>query len=93
MNDKIFQDAMKGIPRVRVVDEAGRTVIANAYYWAVPATTHCFKQDYERYGYRLIEGVVTFDTSDWGLPNRPRFVKVTPPYRIEIMEDASLEKA
>lgn len=87
MNDKRFQNAMNGIPRVRVVDGAGRAIIENAYYWAIPATTFCFKQDYERHGYRLIEGVVTFDHSDWGLPNRPRFVRVTPPHKIEIMED------
>lgn len=35
MNDKRFMNAMKGIPRVRVVDEAGRTVIENAYYRTV----------------------------------------------------------
>ena len=87
MNDKILQNAMKGIPRVRVVDESGNIVIDNAYYWAIPETTFCFKQDYESHGYKVFEGVVTFDKSDWGLPNRPRFVKVTPPYRIEIVKD------
>jgi len=87
MTDKIFQNALKGVPRVRVVDENGNVVCDNAYYWAIPRTIYCFKEDYEHHGYQIVEGVVTFDHGDCGLPNRPRFMNVTPPHRIELMPE------
>lgn len=86
MSDVRFKNALAGVPRVNVVGPDGRIVFAGCYYWAVPATTYCFKEDYEKDGHKLIEGVVTFEAGDCGVPNRPRFIKVTPPHRIVVAE-------
>lgn len=86
----LLKNALPSIPMVKVVDESGKTV-AEGYYWAIPATSHCFCSDYERDGYRIVEGVVTYVPGDWGLPNTPRFIEVTPPHRIVPINDPAYE--
>lgn len=80
-NNPLFKNALPNIPRVKLVDGINK-VIAEGYYWAIPETSYCFAQDYERDGYKIVEGIVTYDPGDWGLPNTPRFIKVTPPHKL-----------
>lgn len=86
MKDTLFKNALAGVPRVRLVDANGKE-LERGYYWAIPATSYCFREDYERRGYEVIEGIVTYTTTDWGLPNEPRFLKVTPPHRLELIPE------
>lgn len=81
------------IPKVRVVDEAGR-ICCEGYYIAYP----------ERMGYPLIERgekpdeiplvelVAVVEYGDWGLNNQLRLMRVTPPHRIEIIGSAVAAK-
>lgn len=90
MSDIAYHGALKGVPRVRVLDGNGSEV-CRGYYFAIPRTTYAFKQDYDAHiasGDRMIlDGVVTHEMSDWGLPNRIRVFEVTPPHRIELLAD------
>ena len=77
--------AMPGIPMVRVLDpETGREIV-RGWYAAYPETTYCCAEDYERNPPRLVEGVVCWQMTDWGLPNHIGFWQVTAPHRIEII--------
>lgn len=89
MKRNLYAKALKGIPRVRLVDGDGKELY-RGYYFAYP--------EYQGYpvianGEKpkeipLVEGIVTYFPGDWGLSNTPRFFKVTPPYRLElILED------
>lgn len=76
------------IPRVRVIDPNGRKV-CEGWYIAYP----------ERMGYPIVEPdekpdeiplvelVAVVEYGDWGLKNGLRLNCVTPPHRIEIIED------
>lgn len=85
----LYAKALKGVPRVRLVDGDGKEIY-RGYYWAIPRTTYCFKQDYDRHGCEIVEGIVVCDHGDWGLPNRPRLLKVTPPHRLELIPEGEL---
>lgn len=77
--------ALPGIPMVRVLDPDTGKEIVRGWYAAYPETTYCFAEDYERNPPRLIEGVVCWQMTDWGLPNRMGFRQVTSPHRIEVI--------
>lgn len=79
------QKPLHGVPMVRVRDPETGKEIARGWYAAYPATTFCIKEDYERNPPRLIEGIVCWTMTDWGLPNRIGFREVTPPHKIEII--------
>ena len=64
--------------------ETGKEIV-RGWYAAYPETTYCLKEDYERNPPRLIEGVVCWEMTDWGLPNRMGFRQVTAPHKIEII--------
>ena len=76
------------IPKVRVRDAKGRIVIHEGYYFEYP----------EYMGPGLysgapppppptVRGVMTYDQGDWNLPNTPRFLRITPPHTIEVIEN------
>ena len=77
--------ALPGIPMVHVLDPETGKEIVRGWYAAYPETTYCVKEDYERNPPRLIEGVVCWEMTDWGLPNRMGFRQVTAPHKIEII--------
>ena len=75
---------LSDIPKVRVVDEKGKTCY-EGYYFEMP----------ERQGYPINDGkpekipiaqcVVVCMPGDWGLPNTARLIRVTSPHKIEII--------
>ena len=81
MNDP-YEKPLAFIPKVRVVDANGKCVCSDAYYFAYPK--------YQCYPIRrgdekpvpLVHCVAVAGFSDWGLPIRPEFKRVTPPHRI-----------
>lgn len=77
--------ALPGIPMVRVLDPDTGKEVVRGWYAAYPETTYCFAEDYKRNPPRLIEGVVCWQMTDWGLPNRMGFRQVTSPHRIEVI--------
>ena len=79
------QKTLAGVPMVRVCDPKTGKEIARGWYAAYPETTYCIKDDYERNPPRLIEGIVCWQMTDWGLPNCIGFRAVTPPHKIEII--------
>ena len=84
----LYAKALKGVPRVRLVDGSGKELY-RGYHFAYP--------EYQGYpvvanGEKpeeipLVEGIVTYDPGDWGLSNTPRFLKVTPPHRLELIQE------
>lgn len=87
----LYAKALKGVPRVRLVDGSGKELY-RGYYFAYP--------EYQGYpivadGEKpeeipLVEGIVTYDPGDWGLSNTPRVLKVTPPHRLELIPEGEL---
>lgn len=84
--------AMPGIPMVRVLDPDTGKEIVRGWYAAYPETTYCCAEDYERNPPRLVEGVVCWQMTDWGLPNHIGFRQVTAPHRIEIIPQGESRK-
>lgn len=78
---------LSGVPMVRVCDPETGKEICRGWYCAYPETTYVFREDYERNPPKLIEGVVCWSMTDWGLPNRMGFRKVTPPHKIELIPE------
>ena len=75
------------IPKVRIVDKDGKA-IAEGYYFEMP--------EWQGYPIKsegapekeipIVRGVVFYDPGDWGMENKLRVVRVTPPHRIEVIE-------
>ena len=84
--------AMPGIPMVRVLDPDTGKEIMRGWYAAYPETTYCCAEDYERNPPRIVEGVVCWQMTDWGLPNQIGFRQVTAPHRIEIIPQGESRK-
>lgn len=88
MKRNLYAKALKGVPRVRLFDGNGNAMY-DGYYFAYP--------EYQGYpvvanGEKpeeipLVEGIMTYDPGDWGLSNTPRFLKVTPPHRLELIPE------
>ena len=79
---------IEGIPKVRVVDEKGKTLLTGWYVF------HEARQRYPIYQNEpdelsddeLQRLVVVDESADWGMPKGIRVVKVTHPERIELIE-------
>lgn len=48
------------------------------YYFQYPETTYCIKEDYERNPPEIIHGLIFHQMTDWGLPNRLKWVRIDP---------------
>lgn len=68
------------IPMVKVIDEHGKTV-HEGYYFCYPKWCPYPISDGTQ-KVELVEGIVMYEQGDWGMPNKVRFVSVTPPHRI-----------
>lgn len=77
---------MRGVPMARVRDPESGKIIAEGWYAAYPETTFCCAEDYQRNPPRLVEGIVCWQMTDWGLPNKIGFREVTPPHKIELIQ-------
>lgn len=92
MTEITHENAMAYIPKVKVLDEKGRTIY-EGWYFEMP----------ERQGYPIgndepekiptLQGVVICEPGDWGLANTARIIRVTPPYRIalDVVEPAEVQ--
>ena len=54
------------------------------YYFQYPSTSVCFDND--AHLVETIHGLVTYRTTDWGLPNVPQFAKIDP-NTLEVVEN------
>lgn len=54
------------------------------FYFAMPETTYCMSEDYERFPVNILHFIV-FDTmTDWGLPNQPRIATIDPSTLVQV---------
>ena len=74
------------IPRARVVDESGKTR-CEGYYFEMPERQAYPINDGEPEKIPTVRCVVVCEPGDWGLRNSARILRVTPPHRIEVIEE------
>lgn len=55
------------IPYFKAVGTDGRTY--QGFYFAIPETTYCFTEDYERNPVRIIHCIANHSMTDWSMPN------------------------
>lgn len=78
------------VPMVRVVDEDGKEVLRGWYYRHVKRQP-CVIDD--KVGDEDVDHVVMSDGfADWNMPRRPKGTVVTPPHRIEVIDDKPWER-
>lgn len=77
------------VPMVRVVDEEGHEVIRGWYYRHVNRQPSAFGDCVRE---NDVQHVVMHDSfADWNMPKRAKSTVITPPYRIEIINDKPWE--
>ena len=52
--------------------------IYEGFYFAMPETTYCFSEDYQKSDVKILHFLVAHQMTDWGLPNRPYLVTIDP---------------
>lgn len=50
----------------------------DGFYFAMPETTYCFTEDYERHPVKIHHFIINHRMSDWGLPNRTEGTEIDP---------------
>lgn len=81
------------IPKVRVVGPDGKVVIPEGYYFEMPERTRFpMSQSPEPEEIPVLHCIVTHEDGDWGMACTPRIRIVTPPHRIEVIEEAGRKK-
>lgn len=77
------------IPMVRVVDEDGKEVLRGWYYRHINRQPCCFDDEVRD---EDVDHMVMYDGfADWNMPKAMHATKITPPYRIEIIDDKPWE--
>lgn len=76
------------IPKVRIFDPKGR-VVREGYYFEYPAYMGPGICDGDPKPIPTKRCVMTYDQGDWSMPNTPRFLEVTPPHTIEVIDPAA----
>lgn len=76
------------IPKVRILDPKGR-VVREGYYFEYPAYMGPGIYDGDPKPIPTKRCVMTYDQGDWNMPNTPRFLEVTPPHTIEVIDPAA----
>ena len=76
------------IPKVRILDPKGR-VVREGYYFEYPAYMGPGICDGDPKPIPTKRCVMTYDQGDWSMPNTPRFLEVTPPHTIEVIDPAA----
>lgn len=87
----LYAKALKGVHRCRLVDGSGKELY-RGYYFAYPKYQGypIIENGEKPKEIPLVEGIVTYDTGDWGLSNTPRVLKVKPPHRLELIPEGEL---
>ena len=70
------------IPQIRVVD-TGTGRVFEGYYCEIPETTYCCLPHPPIETVRMI---LTYEMSDWGLPNHPKLYRIDDNDEVEIIE-------
>lgn len=74
------------IPRIRVKDaDTGR--VYDGYYCEFPETTYCCLPHPP---IKTVRAIVTYNMTDWGLPNEPRLYKLDDEVEVEFLKNASV---
>ena len=76
---------LPGIPKVKVVDENGKTLMTGYYVYheaRQPAPIGDSLTDDE-----IQHLVICDDSADWNMPKSLRVLRITPPERIEVLDD------
>lgn len=76
------------IPKVRILDPKGR-VVREGYYFEYPAYMGPGICDGDTKPIPTKRCVMTYDQGDWSMPNTPRFLEVTSPHTIEVIDPAA----
>ena len=76
------------IQKVRILDPKGR-VVREGYYFEYPAYMGPGIYDGDPKPIPIRHCVMTYDQGDWNMPNTPRFLEVTPPHTIEVIDPAA----
>ena len=76
------------IPRVRIIEPNGH-VYAEGFYFEMPesAPYPMVRPGEKPDPIPTLHCVVTYNPGDWGMANTPRIIIVTPPHRIEVIEE------
>lgn len=70
------------IPKIRVTDaDTGR--VYDGYYCEFPETTYCCLPHPP---IKTVRAIVTYNMTDWGLPNEPRLYKLDDEDEVEFLE-------
>lgn len=70
------------IPRIRVTDaDTGR--VYEGYYCEMPETTYCFEPHPL---IKTVRMILTYEMTDWGLPNKPRLYKLDDEDEVEFLK-------
>lgn len=77
---------LEGVPMVRVVDGDGKIVL-EGWYWRFPKKMGGAWFEGKTGEREYVEGVVKCNYGDWNMNNEFKLVAVTPPHRIEVIED------
>ena len=78
---------LAGVPMVRVLDEDGRDVFGPCWYWRFPKAQGGAWFEGKTGEKEYVEGVVRMEPGNWGMSNRFVLTQVTPPHRIEVIEE------
>ena len=54
------------------------------FYFAMPRTTYCIREDYERNPVDILHFIVFDKMTDWGLPNEPMIATIDPSTLVQI---------
>lgn len=78
------------IPMVRVIDEDGNEVMRGWYYRHVKRQICVFNDSVKD---EDIDHIVMHDGfADWNMPREPKASIITPPHRIEVIDDKPWER-
>lgn len=77
---------LAGVPMVRVLDEDGKP-ICEGWYWRFPVRNGYPFWEGKTGEPEYVEGIVRMEPGDWGLENHFVLTAVTPPHRIEVIEE------
>ena len=76
------EELTSAIPKIRVTDsKTGR--VFEGYYCEMPETTYCFTSDPTP---PTVRAIFCYEMTDWGLPNKPKLLKIDDDDTVEIIK-------
>lgn len=86
---KYNPEPIKEIPKVKILDENGKIVGDGYYFWYPKSCPYPVSDGVQEV--KAVEGIVTYEQGDWGLPNTLKLKQVMEPHKIVLHEKKAID--